>query len=239
MKSMNRPTSHAFLCLYPIQFVQCLYEGHVIMVEKEGLPVCTESYWVTNALPFFLPFLHWLSLRVNVGHHRSCRVDVMCSTTSILSPFLVHQLTHPCRVSLSELMSHEEAICESFLPGDCTEHPCDAPPGQRFWMSALVLTRVVCKVTDPPYRRDGLAVRSSCNSGTWMMHSLQFFETSPSRLTFWAAGAVFHRDETSLANNLLCPSSLLSTHRVSPGHCLLTLTPALQTPRVSSFSEPP
>lgn len=88
------------------------------MIEKEGLPVCTESYWVTNAIPFFLPFLHWLSLRVNVGHHHSCRVDVMCSVTNILSPFLVHQLTHPCRVPLLELMSREEAICESFLPGD-------------------------------------------------------------------------------------------------------------------------
>ena len=87
------------------------------MVEKEGLPVYTESYWVTRAIPFFLPFLHWLSLRVNVGHHHSCRVGVMRSVTNILSPFLVHQLTHPCRVPLSELMSREEAICESFLPG--------------------------------------------------------------------------------------------------------------------------
>ena len=121
--------------------------------------------------PFFLPFLHWLSLCVNVGHHRSCRVGVMCSVTNI-SPFQVHQLTHPCRVPLSELMSHEEAICESFLPGDCTEHPCDAPPGQRFWMSALVFTRVICKVTDPPYGRDRLAVRSSCDSGMWMTHGV-------------------------------------------------------------------
>lgn len=57
------------------------------MVEKEGLPVCTESYWVIRAMPFFLPFLHWLSLRVDIGHHHSCRVDVMRSVTNILSPF--------------------------------------------------------------------------------------------------------------------------------------------------------
>lgn len=149
--------------------------------------------------------------------------------------FLVHQLTHPCRVPLSELMSHEEAICESFLPGDCTEHPCGAPPGQRFWMSALVLTRLICKVTDPPYGWDRLPVRSSCDSGMWMTHGVSSSLRLVLRVYLFGQPGLYFIE---MKWHLLCPSSLLSTHRVSPGHSLLALTPALQTSWVSSFSEP-
>lgn len=149
--------------------------------------------------------------------------------------FLVHQLTHPCRVPLSELMSHEEAICESFLPGDCTEHPCDAPPGQRFWMSALVLIRLICKVTDPPYGWDRLPVRYSCDSGMWMTHGVSSSLRLVLRVYLFGQPGLYFIE---MKWHLLCPSSLLSTHRVSPGHSLLALTPALQTSWVSSFSEP-